>query len=144
MPSINREICPHCGQTINYREIGLYSGMVKALLAVYVWCIQNQKHEFTRKDIRTILEKRGENIVARWGDWILFGGGMVYKPKGKGTWGLNLKRVSDFAQGKLEIPLRLKKKGIEIEVLETGSIYDVKGLKDLLDKNNEFLIKYLQ
>lgn len=144
LKTIDREICPHCGQTMNYREISLFSGMVRTLIAVYVWCLQNNVHEFSRKDIHNILLKRGESNVAHWGDWILFGGGMVYKPKGRGTWGLNLKRVNDFIQGKLEIPIRVKKRQSEVIVLKTGSIHDVKDLSAFLDEHHDFLVKYLQ
>lgn len=104
----NRRVCPYCGQTINERIVGLYSGMVRALVRVYYWCLKEDRHEFSRKDIKHLF--RGvDNEIARWGDWIMFGAGMVYKPAGKGSWGLNMERTKAFIDGKRQIPLRISK-----------------------------------
>lgn len=124
-----------------WREITLYAGMVRALIRVYKWCKDEGVHEFTRKDIKNKI-LRNENDVARWGDWILFGAGMVYKPKGKGSWGLNMERVDQFLSGELEIPIRIAKKGKEVTIISTASIQNIPNLMDLLDEDLRYVVKY--
>ena len=138
------ERCPCCGQIISWRVITIYSGMVKALIRVWFWCKKNGRHEFTRKEIKDILGKN-PNEIARWGDWIIFGGGMVYKPQGKGSWGLNMERVEEFIRGERAIPIKVAKgrRAGEIEVLEYGTIKDIKGLGAFLDANQQYIVEYL-
>ena len=145
MVTVNKKVCPCCGQVINNREVTLYSGMVKALLRVYYWCYKNEKHEFTRKQIKPLF-KGVDNEIARWGDWILFGNGMVYKPDGKkGHWGLNLDLVGDFVNGKRMIPTRV------VIDREVGKVYqydykymeDIPNLKEFLDEAGEYIVKYV-
>src|SRR3990167_6152427 len=98
--TINKEVCPCCGQSINKRQIGLFKGMAEALWNVYCWCVERNRHEFERKEIKHLF--RNENITARFGDWVFFGG-LVYK-NGKGFYGLNMERCKEFFQGRLAIP----------------------------------------
>lgn len=144
MKSVNRKICPCCGQTINDREVTLYSGMVKALVRVYYWCLENDKHEFTRKEIKPIF-KGVDNEIARWGDWILFGNGMVYKPDGKGSWGLNMERVREFVEGKREIPTRvvIRRLDGENEYLDYKNIGCIPNLGNFLDEAGQYISKYI-
>lgn len=144
MPTINRTSCTHCGQTINEREIGLYSGMVKALVRIYYTCSRSGHNEFTRKEIKPLFKGK-DSEIARWGDWVIFGNGMVYKPHGKGTWGLNMERVRDFIDNKYQVNLRVLKRGKsnDITVLERGYISDVPNLSEFLDEAKEFISKYV-
>lgn len=141
MQSVNREICPHCGQTINYHEVALVKTMVQALFRIYIIAKQSGKHEFKRKEIAQVL--RSETETARWGDWILFGAGMIYKPTGKGSWGLNMERVNEFLTGKKIIPIRVAKRGQDVKVLEQGTIHAVKGVSQFLDENKQYVVQYL-
>jgi len=134
-----REICHECGQTINSREISLFSGMVKALFEVAKWCKQNNTYEFTRKDIKHLL--KNDSQIARFGDWVLFGG-IVYK-KGKGHYGINIDRARRFYANQLEIPIAVSKdpKGV-ITTLRSGKILDVPNLTAFLDENYMFKARY--
>lgn len=129
------------GKALKWREITLYSGMVNSLIRVYDWCQKKGVHEFTRSDIKNSILKN-ENDVARWGDWVIFGAGMVYKPEGKGSWGLNMTRVKEFLDGKKKIPLRVVKRGKEIRPIEWGTIKSVKNLMSLLDDDLKYLVTY--
>ena len=144
MVTVNKKVCPCCGQAINNREVTLYSGMVKALLRVYYWCKKNGKYEFTRKEIKQLF-KGVDNEIARWGDWILFGNGMVYRPGHmRGHWGLNLSLVGEFIQKRRTIPTRV------VIDRESGDVYkydykyidQVPNLKEFLDEAGEYIVKY--
>lgn len=137
--SEGREVCHSCGQTINNREISLFSGMVKALFEVAKWCKDNNQYEFTRKDIKHLLKDDGQ--IARFGDWVLFGG-IVYK-KGKGHYGINIDRARKFYANQLEIPIVVLKspKG-DISPIKTGKILDVPNLSTFLDENLMFKAVY--
>lgn len=137
--SEGRKVCDSCGQTINNREISLFSGMVTSLWEVIKWCNQNQVHEFTRKDIKHLLKR--DSDIARFGDWALFGG-IVYK-RGRGKYGINLDRATMFYSDKLEIPIALEKtpEG-EINVLRRGTISNVPNLTHFLDNELNFIAKY--
>jgi hypothetical protein len=125
-----------------WREINLYAELVATLIRVYKWCLDTGRNEFKRSEIKEVL-LRGENDTARFGDWILFGAGMVYKPKGKGYWGLNMERVDGFLKGEKEIPVRIAKRGKEVKVLERGTIKDIKNLSNFLSEDMKFMVKYL-
>lgn len=144
MPVINKKVCPYCGQTINKREVTLYSGMVKALVRVFYWCKKKGIHEFTRKDIKPIFNGK-DNEIARWGDWIHFGNGMVYKPEGKGSWGLHMDRVAEFIAGKRQIPSKvlIDKVNDQTEYLDYKYISEVSNLSKFLDEAGEYIVKYI-
>lgn len=140
----NREVCPHCGQTINRRELVLTKTLVRALVDVYNWCIEHQTPYFTRKQVQKIFLTSGnETMTATFGDWIYFSSGLVFKQK-RGSWGLHLERVESFLRGKIEISTRIAKRNgsKQIEVLETGTVFDVKGVSELLNTAGEFTINY--
>lgn len=143
MTVINKQSCPTCGRSINEREIALYTGMVKALIRIFYWCQQNNRHEFDRKDIKHLF--RGvDNEIARWGDWVFFGG-LVYKPEGKGSWGLNIGRCRAFINGSIQIPTKAYKNPITNEIRKDDMRYisEVKNLKEFMDENMQYVAKYL-
>lgn len=118
--------------------------MVKALIRIYAWCLQNKSHEFTRKQIKHLF-RGSENEIARWGDWILFGGGMVYKPGGKGSWGLNMERVKSFINGERSIPTRVLVKSLPSQTTEYYDykyIKQISSLSEFLDEAGQFIAKY--
>lgn len=140
MPTLNKETCPHCGQSINEREISLFKGMVDALFVVYTWCIQKGVNEFDRKDVKHLF--KNENVSARFGDWVYFGG-LVYK-HGKGEYGLNLDRCEQFFLGKIAIPSRITKHPItgEIKKIEVKTVKQIPSLLSLLDDYKQFIARY--
>lgn len=152
MTTLNKQSCPTCGRSANVREINLFAGMVQALWKVVKWCREKHQWEFKRRDIKHLFSN--ENEIARFGDWILFGG-LVYRPvnhKGKtkkGTYGINLIRAEQFFRGELQIPLTILKDPLiqgenSLQKTNYGTIHDVKSLKEFLDKDNEFIARYHQ
>ena len=105
MKVINKQSCPTCGQSINEREIALFSQMVDALWAVVKWCVANQTDNFTRKDIKHLLETDVQ--VARFGDWRFFGD--LMEKDGRGHYRLNKESVVRFFSGDTEIPIKVMK-----------------------------------
>jgi hypothetical protein len=117
---------------------------VKALIQVWWWCRKNGKHEFKRKEINHILEKDGTTVTANWGNWIFFGG-LVYKPSGKGSWGLNMGRCQEFIEGKLMIPTKVSKNPLTKEIVKFDMKY-IRGIPSLgryLDENQQYIVQYL-
>lgn len=132
--------CPTCGQSVNIREIALYAGMVRALAAVYKWCQEKNRHEFQRKDIKHLLTDDGQ--IARFGDWVFFGG-LVYK-QGKGHYGLNIERCREYFSNKLAIPTVVYKDPINDSLTfdKKRTIKETPQLKEFLNSNFEFIAQY--
>lgn len=142
MPTLNKQSCPTCGQSVNEREIALFRGMVDALWRVFKWCEEQHTHEFTRKDIRHLLGD--ESSRAHFGDWILFGGLVYRREKKKGHYGINRPRLLDFYTGKLAIPTRIYKNPLtkELRFDDERLIHEIPQLKNFLDEHNEYIAVY--
>ena len=143
IPTLNKQVCPQCGQSVNEREIGLFTGMVTALWRVFEWSEQKGINEFTRKDIKHLFTD--ENMTARFGDWVMFGG-LVYKPDGKSTYGLNRERIIDFFNGKIPIPTTILKNPLTrtLEKSNHKFIGQIPNLGSFLDENKEFIVRYAE
>lgn len=139
MSTVGKEVCQSCGQTVNSREINLFSGMVSALFDIAKWCKENNQYEFTRKEIKHLL--KNDSQIARFGDWVYFGG-LIYK-KGKGHYAIDISRARLFYANRLEIPISVAKdpKGL-VTTIRTGKVLDVPNLTEFLDENLMFLAKY--
>lgn len=139
--STNIKHCPMCGQSINERQIALFSGMVDALFRVWRWCEERNRHVFDRKDIKHLLAD--DNQIARFGDWIYFGG-LVYKPQGRGTYGLNMGRAREFFSGKLEIPTLVWKNPLTGELKHESLRYidEIPNIGEFLDANKMYIPSY--
>jgi len=138
----NKKItCPHCGSTLSERQIAMFDGLVLALWNVFKWCEQSGIHEFKRKDIKHLLH--GDNQTARFGDWVLFGG-LVYKPNGKGSYGLNIQRCQQFFSGSLSIPTSIWKNPItkELRKEDYKFIHEIPSLGLFLDENQMYIARY--
>lgn len=87
--------CPHCGTVRNWRKLKLTKTHLEALRRVYRWCGEHVRHEFSRKDIKHLLDT--DTMIATFGDLVHFGG-ILYRPEGKqrGHWGMNMRRASAF------------------------------------------------
>ena len=123
--------CPVCSGNIEDRKVAIYSELLTALYQVYVWCGKNGRHEFSMKDIRELL---GRNEYARFGDLVRFGG-LVYKPDGKASYGLNMGRTKEFFNGQRSIPIQIVLNQITDEIVAATYVYvwQIRGLPELLD-----------
>lgn len=138
--TINKQVCECCGQSINERQIGLFVGMIEALFLVYKWCMDRGIHEFKRKEIKHLF--KNENMTARFGDWVFFGG-LVYKSD-KGSYGLNIERCQDFFSGRSAIPSLITKNPMtgEIKKYNERFIHEVPHLSSFLSDNQDFIARY--
>lgn len=139
MRVINKRVCPYCGQSINERKISLFRGMVVPLARVYRWCVEHNRHEFSRKDIKHLLI--GDNQIARFGDWVMFGG-LLYK-KGRGQWGMNMERTKAFLDGSITIPTTIWKNPINGELQKEDNRYikDIPNLSIYLE-DGYYIVEY--
>jgi hypothetical protein len=139
----NKKRCPTCGQIIEEREIALFTGMVDALLRVFKWCEEHNKYEFQRKEVKHLFGS--DNVIARFGDWILFGG-LVYRPEGlgKGHYGINKERTTQFFASEYAIPTSIWKNPCTGELRkENYSVIDnIAPLKNFLDENYAYISRY--
>lgn len=125
------------------REIAIFSSLIKALYRVWVVCNEKGVYTFTRKEVKELFGNN-ENVTARFGDLILFGG-ILYHPDGqKGEYGFNIERAKLFFTGKMAIPTRALKNPItkEITFMDERTINQIKNLSTFLDENREYIARY--
>jgi hypothetical protein len=141
MKTINKQVCPHCGQSVNKRKINLDKTLVRALVKIYQWCQETGRHEFERHEIKHLFKTETE--TATFGNWVHFGG-IFYKTGGRGHWGINLPRAAEFLTGKSSITLAVWHDPITNtnEVAETGTIHRVKGIAAFISPAGEFVVEY--
>ncbi len=137
---VNKQSCPVCGQSCNIRKITVFKGMVDALKDVFTWCRVNNTDKFSRKNIKHLLDT--DNKIARFGDWEMFG---LVKKSGKGHYEISINRVGLFLGGKLRIPTVVYKDPLarRTGVGEYKLINEIKGLKDFLDDEMQFIAEYV-
>ena len=140
MKTLNKQTCVTCGQSVNEREITLYSGMVSDLWKVLKWCEERNTYLFQRKDIKHLF--RNENSTARFGDWVNFGG-LVFKSE-KGHYGLNIERCRDFFAGSYQIPKSVYKNPLTKEITAGERVYinQIQNLTAFLDENRQYIARY--
>lgn len=155
MPTINKQSCPECGQSVNEHEIVLNTALVKALFSVYKYCKEKNRHEWKRVEIDHLIPKG--HVYGNFGYWQWFSTGLVYRPtsyngrdlagQGKGYWGFNLERIEEFFAGKRQVYMRiwknpLKSEGDNLRFEEPGYIGDIPHISQFLDENKEFIVQY--
>lgn len=140
MPNLNREICPHCGQTINSYRITLNKSMVRVAYKLYVYLKSKNQQLFTRKEITECCQEVG-TAYTMFGSWVYFGG-LFYKEE-KGHWGINFQRCDDFFHNRLSINSVLTKKvKREYQLSDPVLCSEVKGVKAFLNDKNEWVSNY--
>ncbi len=98
MPSVNKQTCPTCRQSVNERQITLFTGMVVALWKVYQFCDVRQTNTFARKEVKHLFTD--ENMTARFADWLWFDPNLIRRDgRKKGCYELNMTRAADFFAG---------------------------------------------
>ena len=82
--------------------------------------------------------------IANFGYWVYFGG-ILYK-RGRGNWGMNMKRARMFLKGQATINTEVVFDPLtgEHKLSEQKYIYQLKGLKDFLDSAGNFVPEYLE
>lgn len=117
------EECPCCGSNIKDRKISLYKGLIDTLYRVYEWCGNNERYEFSMKEVRHLI---GKIEYTRFGDLIRFGG-VVYRPKTgeerKGNYGINMARAREFFHGTRMIPVQITLNQITNEIIDQVDAY---------------------
>lgn len=146
MPTINKQthVC-ECGHrhTVSPRIITINKEMVHSLMVVYRYLLAKGRYDFSRKEVKHLF--RSETATARFGDLVYFGG-ILFKQK-KGSWGMNMERAELFLTNRATIAENVTKNPItgEITPSETRLLMrQIKGIKDFLDANGEFVIEYEQ
>lgn len=146
MVSIDKKVCPTCGQSVNAREEVLTKGYVTALLHIFNWCMDKKRHEFTKDDVIQFLPKQGvvENFAKlRWF-------GLLYNPDGiNGHYGMNTEFVRKFLTGENDqVAIRIWKDPLatdpakKFEVTERGSINRVPNISKFQDEYRNLIVQY--
>lgn len=108
MKTINREVCPHCGQTINERKVQLSSTLVDALWRVYMYSVRENKKRFLREEIKHLFTGN-ETVTANFAYWKWFSSkGITGK---KGEYILDWDVLDRFFSGKATVPSEIWVKG---------------------------------
>ena len=142
------KLCPFCNASVEDRVISIYEELVSQLYAIYRWCGQNKRHEFSMKDIRGLLDFNGYN---RFNDLIRCSNGVLYRPEGetpvegkkrakRGEYGINMARAKEFFTGKRSIHLQISLNQITHEktVLKDVMVGQVPVLNKLLDSEGVY------
>jgi len=139
---INKQSCPHCGQSMNIREIGLFSGMVESLMRVFQWCEETGKWTGIR---RSELEHcmRGTSQTMRFHDWKIFAPTMVGGEK-KGHYDFNRYNILLFLTGKTMVPTKILRNPLTKEDLFADflPVHQIPHLDTFMTDNHEFIVKY--
>lgn len=139
MSSDNKQACPTCGQSVNKREISLYSGLVKALYEVWQYCERNDKWTLSMKTIRSELTQID---YSRFNDWKRFEPDMVTGSRGLYEFDKELMRQT-FTGSREVCTLVLKEPlASYYERVEFKNINDVPFLKSFLDDSMDYIARY--
>ncbi len=140
--TVQKQSCPTCGQSVNQRYIALNKEMVRSLSQVLAWAKANDRLEFTRKEISHLLKTETE--VARFGDWVYFGGILYRHHKQKGAWGIIIPRADAFLSGEMSIVLEVLHDPLTKATTPTrhGYVGQVKSLSVSIDKDHNYVVEY--
>ena len=117
---INREICPHCFQTINNRQFTMFKDLAVALYDVWQWCIRNNRStDIKRSEIKHLFKT--ENVSGRFGDLKYLMEECVGGKK-KGYYDFDLRKIGLFFSGKLSIPTEIIKNDTPLEEVDSHSL----------------------
>lgn len=131
--------CPLCNSSVEDREIAIYAELAAQTYAIYRWCGENARHEFSMKDIRHLLDFNG---YTRFNDLIRCSNGILYRPQGEGGkvmrrahYGMHMGRAKEFFHGTRPIHLQIRINQITREkvVLKDVLVNQIPPLKSLLD-----------
>lgn len=130
----------HC---IDYREINLYQGLTQALAKIYKWCVENDRNEFSRKEIinHNFL---GPSEYSTWASWTRFSG-LVYRTK-VGHYGINLERCEKFFSGASVIYTKVLIDPVTKKIVdrrEAKHESEIPGLHKFLDENGLYNANYV-
>lgn len=147
MPVLNKQSCPTCGQSVNERQIALFSAMIPALFRVYQWCLENNRTRFQYREIKHLFGT-DNNIHTRFHDWVYFGNLLMKyvddKGSTKGNYEINPARCQMFFEGALRINTKTYKNPLTKLYRDDDyrTIKDIPNLTSFLDKNWEYIVKY--
>lgn len=139
---INREICPHCFQTINNRQFTMFKDLAVALYDVWQWCIRNNRStDIKRSEIKHLFKT--ENVSGRFGDLKYLMEECVGGKK-KGYYDFDLRKIGLFFSGKLSIPTEIIKNGKsnELTLLKYRTIHDIPKISEFLTEKQDFIVRY--
>lgn len=130
--------CPFCAANVEDRTISIYEELVGQLYAIYRWCGEHQRHEFTMKDIRHLLDFNG---YTRFNDLIRCSNGILYRPTDedgeklkRGHYGMHMARAKAFFHGERSVHLQITLNQITHEkvVLREVMVGEIPALTALL------------
>ena len=131
-------MCPFCAANVEDRTISIYEELVGQLYAIYRWCGEHQRHEFTMKDIRHLLDFNG---YTRFNDLIRCSNGILYRPTDedgeklkRGHYGMHMARAKAFFHGERSVHLQITLNQITHEkvVLREVMVGEIPALTALL------------
>ena len=130
--------CPFCTNNVEDRTISIYEELVSQLYAIYRWCGEHERHEFTMKDIQHLLDFNG---YTRFNDLIRCSNGILYRPEDddgerikRGHYGMHMGRAKEFFHQERAVHLQITLNQITHEktVLKDVMVNQIPALKELL------------
>lgn len=144
MAKILRNLCPTCNRNIDIIEIPMAKIMVRSLLKVYKWSLDqkptalNQVY-FNMKEVKGMFN---HTEYARFGDLVHFSD--ILEKHGKAQYSINLPKAEKFLKGEMAIPLVILKNPItkHIEFKNWGTINEVPSIVEFLNEEGNYIPTY--
>lgn len=137
-------LCPVCHRNINIIEIPLAKIMVRSLLKVYKWALEQKPTAldqvyFNMKEVRGMFN---HSEYARFNDLVHFSD--ILEKQGKAQYSISLPKAEKFLKGEMAIPLVILKNPItkEIKFKNWGTIHDVPSIMEFLNENGNYVPTY--
>lgn len=139
-----RNLCPTCHRNIDIIEIPMAKIMVRSLLKVYKWALDQKPTAldqvyFNMKEVKGMFN---HTEYARFGDLVHFSD--ILEKHGKAQYSINLPKAEKFLKGEMLIPLVILKNPItkEVQFKTWGSVSDVPSIIEFLNEEGNYVPTY--
>lgn len=137
-------LCPLCHRNIDIIEIPLAKIMVRSMLKVYKWALEQKQTAldqvyFNMKEVRGMFN---HTEYARFGDLVHFSD--ILEKHGKAQYSINLPKAEKFLKGEISIPLVVLKNPVtkEVQFRNWGTINDVPSIVEFLNEEGNYIPTY--
>lgn len=134
-----KQICPTCHQTVNYRKVPLTKGQVGALLKIGLWLDRENRTSFRLFEVGDLLTKTQYatlNEVKKFIPHIVSGQA--------GSYVINRTRLKEmFSGAQICIEYTVDPVMDTITQSRFGTLRDAKNIKDFISDNDAYVVKYV-
>lgn len=145
MTKIIHNLCPTCHRNIDIIEVPMAKIMVRSLLKVYKWALENKpvtaldQVYFNMNEVKSMFN---HSEYARFNDMVHFSD--ILEKHGKAQYSINLPKAEKFLKGEISIPLVILKNPVtrEVQFRNWGTINDVPSIVEFLNEEGNYVPTY--